>query len=194
MAIGRAEDRDNPWCPAMLRHHCHVWDPVRVTHLGQRPSVPHAKAGHMTAIEQTIPAAQPLRGGGRPHMGIGGALFLALRPQHQTTGSELYNTSNRMTPDGLANLPRDYTGLPKTTPQLGPPLPGDLGKPIANAGAPAPGMPTRMRSSSASLRSRKQRVPAISLRRPTSDRSFPRPTRRLPTGRRSCPHPPAQPI
>jgi type IV secretory pathway VirB10-like protein len=75
-------------------------------------------------------------------IGVGGALFLALRPQHQTTGSELYNTSNRMTPDGLANLPRDYTGLPKTVPQLGPPLPGDLGKPIANAGAPAPGMPT----------------------------------------------------
>ena len=75
-------------------------------------------------------------------IGIGGALFLALRPQHQTTGSELYNTSNRMTPDGLANLPRDYTGLPKAVPQLGPPLPGDLGKPIANAGAPAPGMPT----------------------------------------------------
>ena len=47
-----------------------------------------------------------------------------------------------MTPDGLANLPRDYTGLPKP-PQLGPPLPGDLGRPIVNAGAPAPGMPTR---------------------------------------------------
>jgi type IV secretion system protein TrbI len=75
-------------------------------------------------------------------IGIGGALFLALQPQHQTTGSELYNTSNRMTPDGLANLPRDYTGLPKAAPQLGPPLPGDLGRPIANAGAPAPGMPT----------------------------------------------------
>jgi type IV secretion system protein VirB10 len=74
--------------------------------------------------------------------GIGGALFLALRPQHQTTGSELYSTSNRMTPDGLANLPRDYTGLPKAGAQLGPPLPGDLGRPIANAGAPAPGMPT----------------------------------------------------
>ena len=47
-----------------------------------------------------------------------------------------------MTPDGLANLPRDYAGLPKNVPQLGPPLPGDLGKPIADAGAPAPGMPT----------------------------------------------------
>lgn len=75
-------------------------------------------------------------------VGIGGALFLALRPQHQTAGSELYNTSNRTTPDGLANLPRDYTGLPKPVPQLGPPLPGDLGRPIVAAGAPAPGMPT----------------------------------------------------
>ena len=46
-------------------------------------------------------------------VGIGGALFFALRPQQQTTGSELYNTSNRTTPDGLANLPRDYTGLPR---------------------------------------------------------------------------------
>ena len=74
-------------------------------------------------------------------IGIGGTLFFALKPQHQTTGSELYNTNNRNTPDGLANLPRDYTGLPKPAPQLGPPLPGDLGRPILNAGAPAPGMP-----------------------------------------------------
>jgi type IV secretion system protein VirB10 len=74
-------------------------------------------------------------------IGIGGALFFALKPQHQTAGSELYNTSNRNTPDGLANLPRDYTGLPKPAPQLGPPLPGDLGRPILNAGVPAPGMP-----------------------------------------------------
>jgi type IV secretion system protein VirB10 len=75
-------------------------------------------------------------------IGIAGALFFALKPQHQSTGSELYNTNNRNTPDGLANLPRDYTGLPKPAPQLGPPLPGDLGRPIANAGVPAPGMPT----------------------------------------------------
>jgi type IV secretion system protein VirB10 len=80
--------------------------------------------------------------GAAASIGIGGALFLALHPQRRTTGSELYNTSKRMTPDGLANLPRDYAGLPKTVPQLGPPLPGDLGKPIADAGVPAPGMPT----------------------------------------------------
>ena len=74
-------------------------------------------------------------------IGVGGALLFALKPQHQQTGSELYNTNNRNTPDGLANLPRDYTGLPKPAPQLGPPLPGDLGKPMLNAGVSAAGMP-----------------------------------------------------
>ena len=87
-------------------------------------------------------------------LGVCGALFLALRPQLRGTGSELYNTSNRMTPDGLANLPRDYTGLPKPVPQLGPPLPGDLGPPIANAVAPAPGIPTP----AASLTPEQQRI------------------------------------
>ena len=80
--------------------------------------------------------------GGVVAVGIGGALFFALEPNHQTASSELYSTDNRSTPDGLANLPRDYTGLPRNTPQLGPPLPGDLARPIVNAGAPAPGMPT----------------------------------------------------
>jgi type IV secretory pathway VirB10-like protein len=74
--------------------------------------------------------------------GISAALFFALQPNRQSTVSELYNTDNRSTPDGLANLPRDYTGLPRKTPQLGPPLPGDLGRPIVNAGAAAPGMAT----------------------------------------------------
>jgi len=73
--------------------------------------------------------------------GIGAALFFALQPQRQTTGSELYNTDNRSTPDGLASLPRDYSDLPRGVPKLGPPLPGDLGTPILKAGAPAPGMP-----------------------------------------------------
>lgn len=73
-------------------------------------------------------------------IGVGGALLFALKPQQQTGGTELFNTNNRNTPDGLANLPRDYTGLPKPMPQLGPPLPGDLGKPILNAGGPSPTM------------------------------------------------------
>ena len=72
--------------------------------------------------------------------GIAAALFVALEPHRATTGSELYNTGNRSPPEGLNSLPRDYTGLPKNVPRLGPPLPGDLGPPIANAGAPAPVM------------------------------------------------------
>ncbi|PWB88855.1 TrbI/VirB10 family protein [Methylosinus sporium] len=46
---------------------------------------------------------------------------------------ELFNTEAKTTADGLASLPRDYTALPKNVPKLGPPLPGDLGRPILAA-------------------------------------------------------------
>ena len=80
--------------------------------------------------------------GGVSAIAVAGALTFALWP-HGAKGptQELYSTNNRQTPDGLNGLPRDYSGLPKPVPQLGAPLPGDLGKPILNAGAPAPGMP-----------------------------------------------------
>ncbi|PPD09176.1 MAG: conjugal transfer protein TraI [Methylocystis sp.] len=51
---------------------------------------------------------------------------------------ELYNTEAKTTADGLAALPPDYTGLPKNVPKLGPPLPGDLGRPILAAQGQAP--------------------------------------------------------
>src|SRR3984893_9059671 len=70
MVIGRSEDRDNPWDRLVLRHHCSVWNPIRVTHLGQRSTDRTAKAGHMTATDQTVAAAQPLQAGGRPHMPV----------------------------------------------------------------------------------------------------------------------------
>jgi type IV secretion system protein VirB10 len=70
-------------------------------------------------------------------LGIGAALIHALQGKEvERTGEELFSTGNRATADGLAELPRDYTG-----PALGPALPGDLGKPILNArnrGAPVP--------------------------------------------------------
>ncbi len=73
---------------------------------------------------------------------LGGALLFALRPHGLgSSGPELLSTDNRATPDGLNGLPRDYAGVSRPVPQLGPPLPGDLGKPLLNAGAPAPGMP-----------------------------------------------------
>ena len=71
-------------------------------------------------------------------VGVGGALVYALQTRHGgDQGQELISTDNRTTPDGLAGLPKDYSGVPK----LGPPLPGDLGRPILNAqnaGQPVP--------------------------------------------------------
>ncbi|CDX39632.1 conserved hypothetical protein [Mesorhizobium plurifarium] len=62
-------------------------------------------------------------------LAVGGALIYALQNRQEHQGQELYSTDNRQTPDGLSALPKDYAGVPK----LGPPLPGDLGRPILNA-------------------------------------------------------------
>lgn len=71
-------------------------------------------------------------------VGIGGALIYALQTRDAgRPNEELYSTENRTTADGIAGLPRDYSGVP----QLGPPLPGDLGRPIVgaqNRGQPVP--------------------------------------------------------
>ncbi|KUM25805.1 conjugal transfer protein TraI [Mesorhizobium loti] len=98
-------------------------------------------------MNQNETAAQPMRLRGEPSrvtrlsrkvlagigcvasLGIGGALIYALQGRDIGTDSkELYSTSNRQPADGLAGLPRDYTG-----PVLGPPLPGDLGRPLLDA-------------------------------------------------------------
>jgi type IV secretory pathway VirB10-like protein len=75
---------------------------------------------------------------------IFGATFWALQNNrsHKTEPSELYTTDHHSVADGLAGLPRDYTGVPRQAPPLGPPLPGDLGRPILNAqNAPSAGVP-----------------------------------------------------
>ncbi len=74
-------------------------------------------------------------------VGIGGALIFALqdRPTRDRPG-ELFTTENRPTADELRRLPSDYSGIP----QLGPALPGDLGRPILrtqDAGQPVPASP-----------------------------------------------------
>lgn len=46
---------------------------------------------------------------------------------------DLYTTDRPRMADGLAGLPRDYTAVPRDVPPLGPPLPGDLGRPIVAA-------------------------------------------------------------
>ncbi|WP_413993278.1 TrbI/VirB10 family protein [Labrys okinawensis] len=72
-------------------------------------------------------------------IGLGGALIYALQTRDAGKPEELISTDNRATADGLAGLPKDYTG-----PVLGPPLPGDLGRPILNAqnALPPPGIAT----------------------------------------------------
>jgi len=60
--------------------------------------------------------------------GLLGVTMLALQAPSLRVGQpaeELYNTEQKPTPDGLAALPGDYSQI-----QLGPPLPGDLGRPI----------------------------------------------------------------
>ena len=60
---------------------------------------------------------------------VGGALIYALQPEGRKGAEELYNTDGVAVADNLAGAPKDYGQVPK----LGPPLPGDLGKPILDA-------------------------------------------------------------
>lgn len=60
---------------------------------------------------------------------VGGALIYALQPAGRKGAEELYNTDGVAVADNLAGAPKDYGQVPK----LGPPLPGDLGKPILDA-------------------------------------------------------------
>lgn len=93
----------------------------------------------MTRLSRKVLAGLGLVAG----VGIGGSLIYALQTRDAARpNEELYSTDNRATADGLAGLPRDYTG-----PVLGPPLPGDLGRPILDAQnrgqpVPVPGMTT----------------------------------------------------
>jgi type IV secretory pathway VirB10-like protein len=74
---------------------------------------------------------------------IFGAIFWALQNNRSRApaSSELYTTDHRNVADGLTGLPRDYAGVPRQAPPLGPALPGDLGRPILNAqNAPSAGI------------------------------------------------------
>jgi type IV secretion system protein VirB10 len=75
---------------------------------------------------------------------ISAAVLWALQnnQSHTSTPSELYITDHRNVAEGLTGLPRDYAGVPRQVPPLGPALPGDLGRPILNAqNAPSTTLP-----------------------------------------------------
>jgi type IV secretion system protein VirB10 len=104
-----------------------------VVRMRLRPEPPR-----VTRLSRKVLAALGVTAG----LGIGGALIYALQVQHGGKASEeLFATDGRSAPDGLAGLPKDYGAVPR----LGPPLPGDLGRPILAAQnngqpVPAPGM------------------------------------------------------
>ncbi|MER9963278.1 TrbI/VirB10 family protein [Mesorhizobium sp. M0045] len=92
---------------------------------GAAPMQLRAEPPRVTRLSRKVLAGISLVGS----LGVGGALIYALQTSETGPhGDELYSTSNRQPADGLANLPRDYTG-----PVLGPPLPGDLGRPMLDA-------------------------------------------------------------
>ena len=67
-----------------------------------------------------------------------GALMWSLQPQRRSTGeqTELYNVDRVSKSEGLDALPADYSKLPPKVPELGPPLPGDLGPAIVKSQQP----------------------------------------------------------
>jgi type IV secretion system protein TrbI len=93
-----------------------------------------AEAPSVTRVSRKVLTGLGLIAG----LGIGGALIYALQTaDRQRQGEELFTTDRRQTADGLQGLPSDYSGIP----QLGPPLPGDLGGPIVRSreeGRPIP--------------------------------------------------------
>lgn len=67
---------------------------------------------------------------------IGGTVLWSLQSNRSRNqaADELYSTDHHDIADGITALPKDYTGAPRQgIPQLGPPLPGDLGRPILAA-------------------------------------------------------------
>ena len=74
-------------------------------------------------------------------LGIGAILIVALQGSDPGDGpSELFSTERVHEAEGLLGLPRDYASIP----QLGPPLPGELGRPVLSAqrrGEPVPVVP-----------------------------------------------------
>ncbi|WP_410051533.1 TrbI/VirB10 family protein [Bradyrhizobium sp. SZCCHNR2035] len=71
---------------------------------------------------------------------IGGTFIWALQSgkARRAGADELYSTDHHDVADGVSALPRDYASVPKDVPVLGPPLPGDLGRPILAAQGPTP--------------------------------------------------------
>ncbi len=67
-----------------------------------------------------------------------GAMMWSLQPRKRGANeqTELYNVDRVSRSEGLDKLPTDYSKLPPQIPELGPPLPGDLGPAIVKSQQP----------------------------------------------------------
>lgn len=118
---------------------------------------------------------------------IGGAVLWSLQSNRSRSQSadELYSTDHHNIADGITALPKDYTAVTRQAiPQLGPPLPGDLGRPILAAQGQLPTAPdpeqqrrdqeneaARVSRLFASTNGREVHTPAVAAQ--VSDRSAP---------------------
>src|SRR3546814_15216882 len=84
--------------------------------------------------------------GGTAGLAIAGALLWALRTPEPDPRENVYETDRPNRSDVITGAPADYGAVPK----LGPPLPGDLGRPIVSA----PRGGGRVKIGKASLRER----------------------------------------
>ncbi|MDF0579282.1 TrbI/VirB10 family protein [Bradyrhizobium yuanmingense] len=106
---------------------------------GEQPESFRLRAEHprVTRLSRTVLAG----GSAVALLVIGGTVLWSLqnnRPRDQVA-EELYSTDHHNVADGITMLPKDYSGvLRQPIPQLGPPLPGDLGRPILAARGQSP--------------------------------------------------------
>ena len=65
-----------------------------------------------------------------------GAFYLGMqqRQAEQDEKKNLIGAEQKTKAEAINGLPKDYSELSRTTPRIGPPLPGDLGRPMLNAG------------------------------------------------------------
>ena len=90
-------------------------------------------------------------------VGLGAVLAFALVTRNGGgPNPELFSPAPKTPPDSLSALPKDYTAVPK----LGPPLPGDLGRPILHSQGLTETPSTVSEVTSAEERQRQQEVDA----------------------------------
>lgn len=96
-----------------------------------RPSLLHPGRPRVTRLSRKVLAG----GTASALVLLFGAVLWALQNNRtrEHASEEPYSTEHHNVADGLAGLPRDYAGIPRDVPRLGPPLPGDLGRPIVAA-------------------------------------------------------------